>query len=85
MRERTYIMQLKSTSIFQTILFYFLFVPFLSNASSFQENPLTKAIQLFDKEKYAEAEILFKNLLDKRPDYFMVNYFYGACRYKNGT
>jgi hypothetical protein len=84
MRERTFIMQLKSTSVFLTILFYLLFVPFFSNAGSFQENPLTKAIQLFDKEKYTEAEVLFKNLLDKRPDDFMVNYFYGACRTENG-
>ncbi|MBK6282931.1 MAG: tetratricopeptide repeat protein [Draconibacterium sp.] len=70
--------------IFLTILIHFLFVPFVSNAFSFQENPLTKAIQLFDKEKYTEAEPLFKNILDKRPDDFMVNYFYGACRTENG-
>jgi hypothetical protein len=70
--------------IFLTILIYFLFVPFGSNGFSFQENPLTKAIQLFDKEKYAEAEPLFKNILDNRPDDFMVNYFYGACRTENG-
>ena len=84
MRERTFIMQLKTTTIFLTVFFYLLFVHFSSNAGSFQENPLTKAIQLFDKEKYAEAEILFKKLLDKRPDDFMVNYFYGACRTENG-
>ncbi len=61
-----------------------MFVPFLSFGKTFQENPLTKAIQLFDKEKYTEAEILFKKLLDERPDDFMVNYFYGACRTENG-
>lgn len=74
----------KSFLIFLTILVYFLFVSFDSKGWSFQENPLTKAIQLFDKEKYAEAEPLFKEILDKRPDDFMVNYFYGACRTENG-
>ena len=77
-------MQLKSTILFLTILFHLLFFPFCTNAKTFQENTLTKAIQLFDKEKYAEAEPLFKKLLDDRPDDFMVNYFYGACRTENG-
>jgi len=77
-------MQQKSTIPFLTILFHLLFVPFLSNAGTFQENQLTKAIQLFDKEKYTEAEPIFKKLLDDRPDDFMVNYFYGACRTENG-
>lgn len=56
----------------------------VANGSAFQENPLTKAIQLFDKEKYVEAEPLFKSILDNRTDDFMVNYFYGACRTENG-
>ena len=73
-----------SKIIFLTILINFLFEPFGSKAFSFQENPLTKAIQLFDKEKFEEAEPLFKNILDNRPDDFMVNYFYGACRTENG-
>ncbi len=77
-------MQLKSTVPFLTILLHLLFFPIWSNANAFQENPLTRAIQLFDKEKYAEAEPLFKKLLDDRPDDFMVNYFYGACRTENG-
>ncbi|MDO8951712.1 MAG: tetratricopeptide repeat protein [Draconibacterium sp.] len=59
-------------------------MPNLLHANSFQENPLTKAILLFDKGKYDEAEPLFKQLLDERPDDFMVNYFYGACRTENG-
>jgi len=77
-------MQLKSTVLFLTILIQLLFVPFRSNSKTFQENPLTKAIQLFDKGKYVEAEPLFKKLLDQRPDDFMVNFFYGACRTENG-
>ncbi len=77
-------MNQKSILIFLAVLIYILFVPFVSKGWFFQENPLTKAIQLFDKEKYAEAEPLFKNILDNRPDDFMVNYFYGACRTENG-
>ncbi len=77
-------MPLKSIVIILTIVFQFLFVPFNSNGDVFQENLLSKAIQLFDKEKYAEAEPVFKTLLDQKPDDFMVNYFYGACRTENG-
>lgn len=77
-------MHIKSSILFLTILFQFLFVPFLLKAKTFQENPLIKAIQLFDKEKFSEAEPLFKKILDQRPDDFMVNYFYGACRTENG-
>jgi len=77
-------MQLRSTIPFLTILFQLLFVPCVAHSIIYQENPLTKAIQLFDKEKYAEAEPLFKAILDDRPDDFMVNYFYGACRTENG-
>lgn len=77
-------MNQKSEIIFLTIIIHFLFVPFVSKGWSFQVNPLTKAIQLFDKEKFAEAEPLFKSILDNRPDDFMVNYFYGACRTENG-
>lgn len=61
-----------------------MFAPFLHGSATFQENPLTKAIQLFDREKFSEAEPIFKSILDQRPDDFMVNYFYGACRTENG-
>jgi len=59
---------------------------FFSNrilAGTDQENPLTKAIQLFDKRKYIEAETAFKKLIDERPDDFMINYYYGSCRTEN--
>ena len=78
------VMQHKSLISLLTILFFLLFVPNLANANTFQENPLTKAILLFDKGNYTEAEPLFRKLLDERPDDFMVNYFYGACRTENG-
>jgi tetratricopeptide (TPR) repeat protein len=74
----------KSTIIFLTIIILVLFVPKWTNAGPFQENPLTKAILLFDKGNFKEAEPLFKKILDERPDDFMVNYFYGACRTENG-
>lgn len=77
-------MQLKSTILVLTIFLQILFVPFWAYSKTFQENPLTKAIQLFDREKFSEAEPLFKKILDQRPDDFMVNYFYGACRTENG-
>jgi len=77
-------MHYKSLISLLTILVFLLFVPNLTHANKFQENPLTKAILLFDKEKYDEAELLFKKLLDENPDDFMVNYFYGACRTENG-
>ena len=59
-------------------------MPKWTNATPFQENPLTKAIILFDNGNFAEAEPLFRKILDERPDDFMVNYFYGACRSENG-
>ncbi len=67
-----------------TITVVFLFSPFLSLGNAEQENPLTKAIQLFDKRKFVEAESAFKKLLDVKPNDFMINYFYGACRTENG-
>ena len=78
------VMQHKSLKSILTILFFLLFVPNLAYANAFQDNPLTKAILLFDKGNYMEAEPLFRKLLDERPDDFMVNYFYGACRTENG-
>ena len=74
----------KSIISFQTILFVVLFFLKWTNAAPFQENPLTKAILLFDKGNFQEAEPLFRKILDERPDDFMVNYFYGACRTENG-
>jgi tetratricopeptide (TPR) repeat protein len=74
----------KSAKIFLTIIILVLFVPKWINATPFQENPLTKAILLFDKGNFTEAEPIFRKILDERPDDFMVNYFYGACRTENG-
>lgn len=78
------VMRHKSIISFLTIVILVLFVPKWTNANSFQENPLTKAILLFDKQNFKEAEPLFRKILDERPDDFMVNYFYGVCRTENG-
>ena len=48
-----------------------------------QDTGLASAIALFDKGKFAEAEPMFKAVLDEKPGDFMVNYFYGACRTEN--
>jgi len=77
-------MQIKSKIITITILLFFLFPSWNAFPFSNQENPLAKAIQLFDKQKFQEAELAFKKLIDDRPDDFMINYFYGACRTENG-
>lgn len=77
-------MRLKSLLTGLTILWIILFVPLWANSQKTQQNQLTKAILLFDKENYTEAEPIFKLYIDERPDDFMINYFYGACRTNNG-
>ena len=76
-------MNLIKTNSFLIILIIFLFTPILAVSQTDATNELTKAIQLFDKSNFAEAELLFKKVLDEKPDDFMVNYFYGACRTEN--
>ncbi|NOR76415.1 MAG: hypothetical protein GQ525_14810 [Draconibacterium sp.] len=56
---------------------------FIAVSQSENVNDLTKAIQLFDKENFNDAQPIFKKILDEKPDDFMVNYFYGACRTEN--
>ncbi len=77
-------MRLMSNILLLTTVAILLFVPTRSKSENFQENELTKAIQLFDKKQFEEAESLFGKVLKVRPDDFMVNYFYGACRTENG-
>ena len=69
-------------SVLTTSLLILFFSGIIKDISA-QVNPLTKAIQLFDKKKFTEAEPAFKILVDERPDDFMINYFYGACRTEN--
>lgn len=76
-------MNLKKTISFLTLLSVLVFAPFFSFAQNNEGNELTKAIQLFDKGNFDEAEKIFKKVLDEKPKDFMVNYFYGACRTQN--
>jgi len=76
-------MNLKKTNSFLTILFVLLFFPILAISQVTEGNITSKAIQLFDNMKFAEAETLFKDILTEKPEDFMVNYFYGACRTEN--
>lgn len=75
-------MRIKSAAPVLTITWLILFA--LHPLISMAQNPLTKAIQLFDQEKFTEAEALFEKLISEKPDDFMINYFYGACRTRNG-
>lgn len=81
--DTCFAMILKKTNAILTILSLLLFVPIFANSQETNENTMTKAIQLFDNGNFAEAEPIFKNLLDEKPDDFMVNYFYGASRTEN--
>ncbi|MEN8116033.1 MAG: SPOR domain-containing protein [Bacteroidota bacterium] len=76
-------MNFKKTNALLTILIFILFSSVYTIADG-QQNPLVKAIQLFDEENYNEAEVIFKKLINEKPDHLMVNYFYGACRTENG-
>ena len=62
------------------ILLFLIFAPVLAVS---QATELSRAIALFDKEKFAEAEPVFAEILAEKPTDFMVNYFYGACRTEN--
>ncbi len=77
-------MSLKTFVSYLTLFWTILFVPIWANSQVSVENQLTKAIQTFDKGNYTEAEPMFRSLLKERPDDFMINYFYGACRTENG-
>lgn len=48
-----------------------------------QDDKMAKAVQLFDSNKYKEAEPIFKQLLDARPENPMLNFYYGACQTEN--
>ncbi len=78
-----FVMKLIKTNSYLIILIIFLVTPILAVSQTDATKELTKAIQLFDKGNFAAAESLFKKVLDEKPDNFMVNYFYGACRTEN--
>ncbi len=68
-------------------LTFFLFLLFAAKATIFaveQDVSAIKAMQLFDKGDFKEAEKLFRILLDEDPGNPMLNYYYGASRTENG-
>jgi len=72
-------MDLKITNTHLTIFLTLLFASIFSTSGA-QENPLVKAIKLYDTKEYQEAEKILKPLLKENPEHLMVNYYYGACR-----
>ena len=48
-----------------------------------EQDRMTEAIQLYEKGNYNDAETLFEDILNSKPDDVMVNYYYGACRTEN--
>ena len=48
-----------------------------------QDNKLSKAFELFDDKRYVEAEPLFKELINEKPESLGLYYYYGACRTEN--
>jgi hypothetical protein len=75
-------MDLNKTNAHLTIFLTFLFASIFNTAGA-QDNPLVKAIQLYDAENYKEAEVVLKKLHNENPDHLMVNYYYGACLTEN--
>ncbi|WP_346859830.1 hypothetical protein [uncultured Draconibacterium sp.] len=75
-------MDLNKTNAHLTIFLALLFAS-IFNTTGAQDNPLVKAIQLYDAENFKEAEVVLKKLHDENPDHLMVNYYYGACRTEN--
>lgn len=82
-QERFHTMIFRKVLALLTIVFVFLFATSKVFAGN-QENPLTRAIWLFDEGQFNEAEVILKKLLEEKPDHLMVNYYYGACRTENG-
>ncbi len=48
-----------------------------------QDNKTERAFQLFDAKNYTEAEPLFQQLIQEKPNLLMLYYYYGACRTEN--
>lgn len=71
------------TITFLTIVFVFLFSVCGSVSGTAQEDQLAKAVQLFNKKSYNEAEPLFRQLLDNQPKNPILNYYYGSCQTEN--
>jgi len=49
-----------------------------------QEDKMARAVQLFNSEKYEEADPIFRQLVDAQPENPMLNYYYGSCQTEIG-
>ncbi len=78
-------MQLKKITVTLTIILTLLFFYLPEFIYAYQVESLTRAVQLFNENKFREAEPLFKSLLENDPNDFMLNYYYGATRTENGN
>jgi hypothetical protein len=76
-------MLLKKTTTFLTIFFIGLFLGLRVISASGQDDISSRAFQLFDEKNYAQAEPLFKRLIDEKPELLLLYYYYGACRTEN--
>ncbi len=76
-------MLLKKTTTFLTIFFICLFSNAWVISAAEQDNKTEKAFELFDAKNYAEAEPLFQQLIQEKPNLLMLYYYYGACRTEN--
>jgi len=75
----------RNINIFKILIILLLLIPAKFNISAgYQDISAVKALQLFDKKEYLEAEEIFRHLLEQNPDNTMLNYYYGACRTENG-
>ncbi|MCG6189896.1 hypothetical protein K5G00_20880 [Maribellus maritimus] len=68
---------------FLTIFLGVLFSISTGSFGSNQDDKSSKALELFDNKKYAEAEPLFKTLIEEKPESLELYYYYGACRTEN--
>ncbi|QGY46362.1 hypothetical protein GM418_22670 [Maribellus comscasis] len=68
---------------FLTIFLGVLFSISTDSFGSNQDDKLSKALELFDNKKYADAEPLFKTLIEEKPESLELYYYYGACRTEN--
>lgn len=67
-----------------TFSFFLLFAAKATIFAVEQDVSAIKAMQLFDKGNFKEAEKLFRILLSEDPGNPMLNYYYGASRTENG-
>ncbi len=77
-------MQKNKTTYVLTLVVTLLFFNCGEISGAGQDSTATKAFQLFDSGQYTQAEPYLKKLLDKNPEFVMLNYYYGACRTENG-